>query len=68
MKRHTVEVRKKGENYFEPGELIKTIKRVLRAEAIGNFNPVFCQYEKKNALSDQKRVICLIHSEELTAI
>jgi len=32
------------------GETIKTIKRVLRAESIGNFNPIFCTYKNKERL------------------
>jgi hypothetical protein len=45
MKRYEIRVCKKGEKYGEPGEYIETIKRVLRAEQIGNFNPFFCTYK-----------------------
>ena len=50
MKKHSVEVRN-GD-----GSVVTTIQRVLRAEAIGNFNPVFCRYNNK------KR--CLVESED----
>jgi hypothetical protein len=40
MEKHTIEVRAK-----DNGIVFKTIKRVLRAEAIGNFNPIFCTYQ-----------------------
>ncbi len=30
--------------------LIKEIKRVLRSENIGNFNPIFCRYNGKRCL------------------
>lgn len=36
-------------------ETIKTINRVLYAEQIGNFNPVFCRYD------NNKR--CLVYSD-----
>ncbi len=49
MKRHRIEVRiKRG--FMRPGVLVGEIKRVLRAEAIGNFNPVFCTYHGKRHL------------------
>ena len=42
MKKHTIQVRKQ----VAPGMvIIKDIRRVLRAEAIGNFNPIFCTYQ-----------------------
>jgi len=44
-KRYSIDVRRQGERYGEPGEVIKTIRRVLRAECIGNFNPIFCTYK-----------------------
>lgn len=50
MEKQTVHVCKKGERYGEPGELIETIKRKLWAEAIGNFNPLFCRYKGKRHL------------------
>lgn len=37
------------------GETIETISRVMRAEQIGNFNPLFCTYK------GNKR--CLVKSE-----
>jgi hypothetical protein len=43
--KHEIEVRKK-----DGGEVITTIKRKLRAEAIGNFNPIFCQYDYEQHL------------------
>jgi hypothetical protein len=50
MKKHTIEVRAK-----DNGIIFKTIRRVLRAEAIGNFNPIFCTYLGKRhlVLSDE---------------
>lgn len=47
--KHQVQVRIKRE-YGNPGHLLGTIKRVLRAEAIGNFNPIFCTYHGKRHL------------------
>lgn len=47
--KHTVQVRIKR-NFMEPGALIGTIKRKLRAECIGNFNPIFCTYHGKSHL------------------
>ena len=55
MKRHKVRVCKKGDSYGKPGELIEVIERVLRAEQIGNFNPLFCTYKGER---------CLVQSEE----
>ena len=49
MKKATIEVRIKR-NYMNPGVLIGVIKRVLRAEIIGNFNPVFCTYHNSKHL------------------
>jgi len=43
MKKHSIEVRIKR-HYGNPGALMGIIKRVLRAEMIGNFNPIFCTY------------------------
>lgn len=37
-------------------DVIATIKRVLRAEQIGNFNPLFCRY------ANNPRI--LVHSDE----
>ena len=50
MKKQIIDVCKKGEFYGEPGPVVETIKRVLRAEAIGNFNPIFCTYKGQRAL------------------
>jgi hypothetical protein len=69
MKRHSITVRKylpgqssSGSDYigkitgdFGTFETVETISRVLRAEQIGNFNPIFCTYKGKR---------CLVHSEE----
>jgi len=49
MKKATIEVRTKG-SYMNPGTSIGVIKRVLRAEIIGNFNPVFCTYHNSKHL------------------
>ncbi len=45
-----IDVYLKGEKYGEPGEFVETISRKLRAESIGNFNPIFCTYHKKERL------------------
>jgi len=45
-----VQVRVKGARYGEPGAVIKTIKRKVWLECIGNFNPMFCRYNKKRCL------------------
>jgi hypothetical protein len=29
------------------GKVLETVERVLRAEQIGNFNPMFCRYRNK---------------------
>lgn len=49
-KRYMIEVRENGERYGNPGKVIEVIKRVLRAESIGNFNPIFCTYRGKREL------------------
>lgn len=49
-KRYPVEVRQ-GD-----GTVVETIHSVLRAEQIGNFNPLFCRYKGK------KR--CLVESDD----
>jgi hypothetical protein len=68
-KRHPIQVRKyaKGQTHhggpqvgkitgnFGHHEVVETIKRTLQSQAIGNFNPVFCQYKGKEHL---------VHSEE----
>jgi hypothetical protein len=41
--KHAIEVRKADGTKF-------TIKRQLRAEQIGNFNPIFCTYQGKRIL------------------
>ena len=38
------------------GSVVRTIKVVLRAESMGNFNPVFCTYKGRR---------CLVESDEL---
>jgi hypothetical protein len=49
MNKHTIEV------IFKPtGKAIKTIKRALRAEQIGNFCPLFCTYLGKQMLVKSK--------------
>ena len=45
MKKHMIEVRAK-----DNGIIFKTIRRVLRAESIGNFNPIFCTYQGEKYL------------------
>jgi len=40
---------------FGKFDVVETVKRSLKAEQIGNFNPVFCTYNGKP---------CLVHSDE----
>lgn len=66
-KKYKIEVRQYGEGQTQHGcsqgfggdfgyyETIAIIDRVLRAESIGNFNPVFCTY------NHNKRV--MVHSD-----
>ncbi len=49
MKKHLISVRQGGSS-FDPGPEVGQIRRVLRAEMIGNFNPIFCTYNGKRAL------------------
>jgi hypothetical protein len=53
-KGYIIEVHEKGEKFGEPGEFIETIRRVLRAEAVGNFNPIYCTYHGKKMLVSSK--------------
>ncbi len=69
MTKQTIQVRKYGENQTDYGsesigritgdygkfEVVETIQRKLRAEQIGNFNPLFCTYKGKRTL---------VHSDE----
>jgi hypothetical protein len=43
--KYSIQVRNKTTN-----TLITTIKRKIWAEAIGNFNPIFCRYQNKHKL------------------
>jgi len=68
-KKHTIEVRRYLPDQTDWGddrigaitgnygrhEKVETIKRELRAEQIGNFNPIFCTYKGKR---------CLVSSDE----
>ena len=47
--KHKIQVRIKRK-YGQPGAVLGTIKRVLKAEACGNFNPMFCTYHGKRFL------------------
>ena len=52
-KRYTIQVRNAGAHGrfdWQPGEVRATIKRVIWAEQIGNFNPFFCRYKGKREL------------------
>ena len=49
MKKHKIQVRIKRK-HNNPGHILGVIKRVLKAEMIGNFNPVFCIYHGKKHL------------------
>lgn len=53
-KGYIVNVHLKGEKFGEPGEFIETIRRVLRAEQMGNFNPIFCFYRGKSVMVSSK--------------
>lgn len=59
-KRYPIQVRKYAPNVYHASSrdftVVETIKRVLRAEQIGNFNPLFCRY------ANNPRV--LVHSDE----
>lgn len=52
--KHVIQVRRyaPGENHHSTDkfELAETIKRMLWAEQIGNFNPLFCRYKGKRML------------------
>ena len=39
MKKHEIQVR------VPDGGVVETVRRVLRAEAIGNFCPIYCTYK-----------------------
>lgn len=49
--KYNIQVREK-----ESGKVIETVRRTLRAECIGNFNPIFCSYKGNNRV--------MVHSEE----
>ena len=51
-KRYQITVREASKHgrYGEPGTILRTIKRVIWAEQIGNFNPIFCRYNGKREL------------------
>lgn len=53
-RKYEISVCEKGERYLKPGKEIEKIKRVLRAEQIGNFNPIFCTYKGKRCLVRSK--------------
>ena len=53
--KHLIHVHRPGKHYGEPGEEVGIIKRVLRAECIGNFNPIFCTYKGGNYLVQSKQ-------------
>ena len=68
-KKHTIQVRKYQAGQTSHGsetigaitgdfgkfDMVETIKRTVKAEQIGNFNPLFCQYKGKQ---------CLVNSDE----
>ena len=68
-KRYSIQVRRYGQGQTDYGsesigkitgnygrfEIVETIKRAIRAEQIGNFNPLFCTYKGKRTL---------VHSDE----
>lgn len=50
LKSHSIDVCEKGKRYGEPGAVITTIKRVINARPMGNYNPVFCTYKGREYL------------------
>jgi hypothetical protein len=52
--KHFIQVRRypSGQSHYRTDkfELVETVARVLRAEQIGNFNPIFCTYKGKRTL------------------
>jgi hypothetical protein len=54
MKKQTIEVKRGCDFFGEGGEVVEVIKRTLRAECIGNFNPIFCTYKGKRTLVKSK--------------
>jgi len=54
-KKYPIAVCLKGESYGVPGPSIDTIHRTLWAEAIGNFNPIFCRYKKLRCLVQSRK-------------
>ena len=46
----SIRVCKTGASYGSAGELIEIIKRVIRAEQFGNFNPIYCTYKGQQKL------------------
>ncbi len=48
-KKYFIQVRNEGP-YMSPGTIKFGIMRTLKAEQIGNFNPVFCQYKGEKKL------------------
>ena len=55
--RYHIAVCRKSERvaYGQPGPAFETVKRVLRAEQIGNFNPLFCTYRGNNRVLVQSQ-------------
>lgn len=49
-KQYRINVHSKGEKFGEPGKFLEGILRVLRAEEMGNFNPIYCTYKDKKVL------------------
>jgi len=45
MKKHSIQVRCKLSK-----KVLRTVGRVLRSEAVGNFCPLFCTYEGRESL------------------
>jgi hypothetical protein len=54
MKKQNIEVKRGCDFFGEGGESLGIIKRTLRAEQIGNFNPIFCTYKGKRTLVKSK--------------
>ncbi len=49
-KKYDIVVLKNADFWGEHGETVKTIKRILKGESIGNYNPMFTVYEGKKYL------------------
>jgi len=54
MDKQTITVLRGCDFFGNGGQEVETIKRKVWAEAIGNFNPIFCTYKGKRELVKSK--------------